>query len=135
MDKAEPARRNLKKASVYINRGVLYNDLKKWDLALDDYNRAIEIDPQNTDAYNNRASLYGELKKYDLALADFNQVLKIDPNYPNAYLGKGLVSISLQQKQQGIKDLETAAQLFYQQGDISTYQKIIQYLETLKNRN
>ena len=69
----------------YSNRGLVYNDRGKSELALFDFNRAIEINPNSTDAYNNRAILFSNQGKSELALADLNRAIEINPNNVDAY--------------------------------------------------
>ena len=38
----------------YNNLGSAYNDLGNYRQAIDDFDRAIEINPDNAEAYNNR---------------------------------------------------------------------------------
>jgi tetratricopeptide (TPR) repeat protein len=49
---------NSKSASVYNNIGITYFDLGQYQLALDNYNEAINIKPDYSYAYNNRAFVY-----------------------------------------------------------------------------
>ena len=50
---------NPENATAYLNRGTIYLSQSKWDLALRDHNRAIEIDPKISGrAYFNRAGIY-----------------------------------------------------------------------------
>ena len=69
----------------YSNRGLVYYDRGKSELALADYNRAIEINLNNVDAYNNRGLVYYDLGKLELALFDYNRAIEIDPNNVDAY--------------------------------------------------
>ncbi|MFN9671572.1 MAG: tetratricopeptide repeat protein [Microcystis sp.] len=46
------------RAAWYGNRGYLYSDLQKYDLALSDYSKAIDINPNDAQAYYNRGNLY-----------------------------------------------------------------------------
>ncbi|NCQ98869.1 MAG: serine protease, partial [Microcystis aeruginosa L211-101] len=46
------------RAAWYGNRGNLYSDLQKYELALSDYSKAIEINPNFAEAYGNRGNLY-----------------------------------------------------------------------------
>jgi len=56
-------------AETYNNRGNLYKDLQKYDLALSDYSKAIDINPNYAVAYLGRGLLYLLQQKYELALA------------------------------------------------------------------
>ncbi len=68
------------RAAWYYNRGILYYNQQKYKLALDDYNKAIELNPNYALAYYNRGNLYRRQQKYKLALDDYNQAIKINPN-------------------------------------------------------
>jgi len=74
----------------YNNRGIVYDDLKEYDKAMADYNKANEINPQYAMAYNNRGSVYYDLKEYDKAIKDYNKALGIDPKHPYASNNKKL---------------------------------------------
>ncbi|MGB3655188.1 MAG: tetratricopeptide repeat protein, partial [Rivularia sp. (in: cyanobacteria)] len=78
------------RAAFYSNRGILYSNQDKWDLALADYNKAIEINPNYFDAYFNRALVYSLQRQYELALTDYNQAIEINPEYASAYYYRGI---------------------------------------------
>ena len=49
-------------------------------LAIADYTKAIESDPQQTAGYLNRGISYGNaLEEYDKAIADYTQAIEINP--------------------------------------------------------
>ncbi|WP_048327418.1 tetratricopeptide repeat-containing S1 family peptidase, partial [Crocosphaera watsonii] len=79
------------RAVFYNNRGIIYKNRQKYDLALSDYNQALTFNPQDAVAYNNRGILYQEQKQYDLALSDYNQALKFNPQDAVAYYNRGLL--------------------------------------------
>ena len=72
-------------------QGILYNDQKKWELALADYNKTIAINPDFAQAYVNRGVLYNDQKKWELALADYNKAIAINPDFAQAYNNRGLL--------------------------------------------
>ena len=47
----------------YLNRGVIYNELKKFELAEQDFDTAISLDPENYEVYSSKASLYLDISK------------------------------------------------------------------------
>ena len=52
------------------------NDFEK---ALNDFNRAIELDPSNKSTYPYRANVYAKLKLYKKAINDYNLIIKNNP--------------------------------------------------------
>jgi tetratricopeptide (TPR) repeat protein len=71
-------------AKPYVNRSSIYDVLGKYDLAISDSSKAIEIDPNNKQAYTNRCYAYVALEQYDLAVIDCTKALQIDPNFLEA---------------------------------------------------
>jgi len=60
--------------SAYNNRGSAKIELKDYKSAIKDFNKAIELDPNNATAYCNRATLRRDLKDYKGAIEDINFV-------------------------------------------------------------
>jgi tetratricopeptide (TPR) repeat protein len=77
------------------NRGNAYNFKGRYDLALEDFNRGIELQPAYKNFYNNRAQSYFQLDSFELALADLDMAIKLDPRYLDAYLNKGQVLMTM----------------------------------------
>ncbi len=63
-------------AYTFDTRGYAYAHLRKYDEALKDFQRALELDPKLGDAYFHRAQVYDETNKKDLAAADRLQAKK-----------------------------------------------------------
>ena len=68
-------------ARFYISRGTFRENDKD---SIEDYTKAIEIDPDNVFAYRLRADSKCKLGDYQGAIDDYTKAIKIDPN--NAYL-------------------------------------------------
>lgn len=66
------------------------------------------------------------------AIEAFNQVLELNANYAKALVCRGFAHRQLGYDLLGIKDLEQAAILFWQQGDIKSSQHIVESLKKLK---
>lgn len=58
--------------SEYNELGLYYFKQKKYDLALENFNKAISIKNDNDNYYKNRAYCYYEMKQFELGDADFN---------------------------------------------------------------
>ena len=63
-------------ANALNNRGLLYQTLRKYDLAIADFTQAIEINPAAT-FLRNRASTYRMIRRFDLAIADYRKALTV----------------------------------------------------------
>ncbi len=72
-------------AAAYFNRGNAHADLKEFELAIEDYDRAIAIDSGGSDTYANRGLAYANLKNYRQAILDFNEAIRRDPRFSLAY--------------------------------------------------
>lgn len=56
----------------YVLRGGVHQDRKNYELALFDFNKAIELEPQNPEHYISRASCYIGMKRKKQARKDLN---------------------------------------------------------------
>lgn len=79
-----------KEAYYYICRGIAYDDLKRYDEALNDYQEAIKLDPENPHAYNNIGIVYKEKKDFETyvkmgeAYKELHDTVKAKENYQKA---------------------------------------------------
>jgi tetratricopeptide (TPR) repeat protein len=92
------AQGNNQDAIGHYNRGVGYIQQEKYDLALAEFTKAININPRYADAYNNRGNLYQQQGKPDLALSDYNKAININPRDAMAYLNRGILYYHQQQE-------------------------------------
>lgn len=76
-------------ANKYYKAG--YKQYKKgnYELALQHFTHAVDIDPSFVDAFFMRGSVYKALEQYTRALSDLEQVILISDYRTNAYLEKG----------------------------------------------
>ena len=69
----------------YNNRGIAYIWKKQYDLAVADFNKAIELDPKNGKAYNNRAIVYSYQGETDKARQDLQKAqslgIAVNPDF------------------------------------------------------
>jgi tetratricopeptide (TPR) repeat protein len=66
-------------ARIFAGRAVVQRRLGKIAQAIEDYSKAISLNPKNADYYSARGALYRQQEDFDRALADFNEALKIAP--------------------------------------------------------
>ena len=67
-------------AQVHSNLGILFVAEGDYEMALQHYNKSIEIEPKNYYAYVNRANYYFRIDEYDSAISDAKQALQYKNN-------------------------------------------------------
>ncbi|MBN1471324.1 MAG: tetratricopeptide repeat protein [Syntrophaceae bacterium] len=95
----------------WLKTGYEAFDDKKWDEALNAFDKAIKINPQNMEAYFYRGNIYDELGDYKKAIVNYNRAIKLNPIYIDAYLYRGFAYNNLGQLKKAMADIKKAAKL------------------------
>lgn len=95
----------------YVNRGNLLRDANRYDEALNDYNKAIELKPDFAIAYFNRGTLFKNAKRNSEVLNDFNKAIVLNPGYAKAYCNRGIVFYNEKKYEEAISDYSKAIEL------------------------
>jgi tetratricopeptide (TPR) repeat protein len=98
-------------AKKYHDSGIKYMERKEYDLAISEFNKALEIYPESSETFNNRGIAYAKKGLYDLAISDFTKALKIDSNHPQPYFNRGLSYAIKGQFDMALLDLNTCLNL------------------------
>ena len=77
---------------VFDKRGLGRARLGQHERALEDYARAIELDPRNAIALSNRANSLRHTGKLGEAVDDFTRSIRIAPRRYHPYMGRGLAA-------------------------------------------
>jgi len=77
-------------AIAYQDRAEGYRLTKDYDHALEDFDRAIKVDPGVAYAYLNRAEVHRLKGDYDQVIADATQAIRLDPALNAAWTIRGL---------------------------------------------
>jgi tetratricopeptide (TPR) repeat protein len=76
-------------AWAYNNRGLAYEQLRRPERALEDYNTAVLLDPDFAVGFNNRGNVLAMMGDLEGAVADHTRAIEIDPEYSDAYFNRG----------------------------------------------
>lgn len=79
----------------YYARGFVYNRLKRYAEAEQDFSKALEFSPENTSYIIGRLESYDLQKKYNEELTDINLILRKTGGEPQLVLEKGRVQLLL----------------------------------------
>ena len=80
----------------------------------------------SAELYLQNASGYQQMGETEKAIAEYTKAIELDEAYAEAYVARGLLSANLGKKQLAVKDLRTAAKLYFDREDLANYQRIKQ---------
>jgi tetratricopeptide (TPR) repeat protein len=83
-------------AGAYTNRGNALRDSGEMERAIQDFNKAIGLDPKLADAFAGRAAVFVLKGQFDFALLDYNQAIKLNPKNVDTYYFNRGTTYSLQ---------------------------------------
>jgi formylglycine-generating enzyme required for sulfatase activity/Flp pilus assembly protein TadD len=98
-------------AEAYYERATVKNNLKDYSGALEDSNKAIELNPNYKEAYIGRGEIRDNMGDYNGALADLNKAVELDPENADAYQMRGSVKESMGDANGALLDLKIADKL------------------------
>src|SRR3972149_6915171 len=74
----------------WVEKGNVLYDSGEYNKAIEAYNKALAIDPNDNYAWDGKGSAFYELGEYENAIEAFNRVIIIDPNYEKVKLKRSL---------------------------------------------
>ncbi|MGB6873762.1 MAG: tetratricopeptide repeat protein [Dehalococcoidia bacterium] len=89
---------------IFIIRG-------KREFEAHEFNKAIELNPDNADAYYKRGDAYSEIGDYDKAIADYNEAIELNPSDALAYFNRGYAYGEIGDYEKAIVDYSKAIEL------------------------
>ena len=98
-------------AAALNNRGVAHRVKGDYAQAIDDFNEAIRLVPNNANAFNNRGVAYRNMGDLDRAVVDYDQAIRIKPDYTAAFYNRGLALADKREYAKAISDFTTVLQV------------------------
>lgn len=86
------------------------------DFFLEDYNKAIKLEPNYADAYTDRGNVKKFIGQNEEALADYNMAINLKSDSAEAYANRGKLKFEMGDIDEASADFETALRLAEQQG-------------------
>src|SRR5690348_2749181 len=92
----------------YNNRGNAYTTQGQYDLAMEDYNKAINLNPGFAKPLNNRGVVHKKKGEFDLAMKDFDAAINLDSNYADPFLNRAQLRENQGDLAGALKDFDEA---------------------------
>lgn len=77
--------------STFLNKGTSLAVFRKFDLALTDLNKALEIKDDDIHLLNNIATIYGNMEDYSNSIRMYNKLIAKDSLFEGAHVNLGLL--------------------------------------------
>ncbi|MEM9819625.1 MAG: tetratricopeptide repeat protein, partial [Bacteroidota bacterium] len=86
---------NKEKADVYCGFGAYNNELGNYEVAVDQFERALTVNPKMDIAWNNLGNAKRSLRQFEEALECYQKAIECSPNRFEFYYHKGILLIEL----------------------------------------
>ncbi|MGC2063253.1 MAG: tetratricopeptide repeat protein [Thermodesulfovibrionales bacterium] len=95
----------------YYNRGIAFYRAGQMDRAIEDYSKAIALDPSYVRAYANRGFVFEKIGRLDNAIADYDKVIFLNPGESQSYNSRGVIFENMGLSDKAIADYDKAIDL------------------------
>ena len=119
-------------ATDYFDRGKAKMDEDlDYDEAVEDFTKAIELDPLYAEAYKERGEADCGCLNFEMAIEDFTKAIELDPSYAEAYKGRGFAKLANDRKvpledcKDALKDCMKALQLDPENSDAYYWRGVV----------
>ena len=92
----------------YNERGELYMEKNEYQLAREDFQRAVELDDKDVDAWRNLGNALDKLDLYESAISCFNTGIELEPENDFLYYRRGWVKHKLKRDKEALADIDKA---------------------------
>ena len=100
-------------AQAWFSVGYLSQEHKEGipETAIDAYDKALQLNPDFSEAYNNRGNAKSSLGRHEEAIADYDAALQLKPEDAEVYNNRGVAKKNLGRHEEAIADYDAALQL------------------------
>lgn len=96
-------------AKAFTYRGFSYLKKNQYDHSIEDFTKAIQLDPENAWALANRGNAYFNKREYDAAMQDYDAALRLNPvGYATLFYGRGSIYNANGEAVQAIEQFDQA---------------------------
>lgn len=106
------SKRKDKGGSKYIMyRARSYEEIGKFDKAIEDYTLSLKFQPRDEHCLSKRAECYSRSKRHSQAIVDYTRVIELDPDSWRTFLARGKEYCITKEFKKGIEDFNKALKL------------------------
>ena len=95
----------------YFHLGDAYRKINKYNLALKNYKKSVDLNKSFPEGFNNLASIYKELENIENSIFFFKKAIELNPNYINALYNLGNIYFDESHYEESISYFEKVLQI------------------------
>lgn len=123
-------RQNPKNAMSWTKLGNALMDTRRYQGAIDAYQKAVELDQKNVDVRVDLGTCFKNIGRFDRAVEEYRKAITIDPRHVNAHRNLGVVlGFDLGDKTGAIRELEESLRLAPYGSGADNARKMIEVLK------
>lgn len=123
---------NRKTLQQYFVKGMSYLKHEKYDWAIDEFQSALNMDPEFVDAHYGLSQAYGAKGDRTNAKRHLEEVLKLDNENPAAWMGLGLLDGAEGRIVEAAEKLKKAKDIYARSENLEESQRVVSYLKQFK---
>lgn len=108
-----PAILGAQDVKTYVDQGIAGCEAGKFDQALNDFNAALKMKPNDATLYDYRGMAYRCKNMDDKAMQDFNKAMVLDPKFARPYRNRAMIYYDRGDFDKSLADLQKAKSLGY----------------------
>jgi tetratricopeptide (TPR) repeat protein len=101
----------VKDAEYAFQLGRTHYDNSFFEVAIEQFTKAISLNPKHAQAYKYRGIVYDELGEHERAIPAYDEAIRLDPEYPWAYYHRGRAYQALGMRDEAARDSAKASEL------------------------
>ncbi len=96
---------------LYLGRAKAWGQQGKLQKALDDFDKALQVNPNIAEVYKYRGALLGIAKRFDESLRDLSAYLEKHPQDAETWYNRALTLVNLERYKEALSDLDRTLEL------------------------
>jgi len=101
----------------FHNKALAHAKAMEHKQAIEDYDKAIQLNPNNPVIYNDRGDSHLALNNHENALADYTKAIALNPNYDSAYINRSKCHLKNKNYTKAIADCDNALKLDHRKAE------------------